>query len=289
VVMVGDPLQLAAVGPGGAMEAVSTRHPGVHTLTENRRQRDQAERAALGELRHGAVEEAVDYYARTGRIRTEPDRHGAMEAAVDAYLGDVAEGRDALLLAWRRDHVAEMNALARAKLQDSGRLSRVEMTAPGGAHYALDDRVVFTAPNHDAGVVTSQTATVFLTDDQGLTPALILELGDGRRVRLQGEAIDAAHLSHAYAMTVHRCQGATVDAAHVLADGGGRELGYVAMSRAREQTHVYLVADDADQAREDLVRDWSASRRVRWAIDTGWPAEAAQRGEVPLHLIYPGL
>ena len=64
--MVGDPLQLAAVGPGGAMEAVSTRHPGVHTLTENRRQRDQAERAALGELRHGAVEEAVDYYARTG-------------------------------------------------------------------------------------------------------------------------------------------------------------------------------------------------------------------------------
>jgi len=289
VVMVGDPLQLAAVGPGGAMEAVAARHPGVHTLTENRRQSDEAERTALAELRHGAVEEAVDYYARTGRIRTEPDRHGAMEAAVDAYLEDVAAGNDTLLLAWRRDHVAEMNALARAKLQDTGALSRVEMTAPGGARYALDDRVVFTAPNHDAGVVTSQIATVFLTDDQGPTPALILELSDGRRVRLEGEAIDAAHLAHGYAMTVHRCQGATVDTAHVLADGGGRELGYVAMSRAREATHVYLAADDIDQAREDLVRDWSASRRVRWAIDTGRPAEAVERGEVPLHLIYPGL
>jgi len=289
VVMVGDPLQLAAVGPGGAMEAVSARHPGLHTLTENRRQSDEAERAALGELRHGAVEEAVDYYAGTGRIRTQPDRHSAIEAAVDAYLGDVAAGHDTLLLAWRRDHVAEMNALARKRLQDTGALSRVEMTAPGGTHYALDDRVVFTAPNHDAGVVTSQTATVFLSDDQGPTPALILELADGRRVRLQGEAIDAAHLAHGYAMTVHRCQGATVDTAHVLADGGGRELGYVAMSRAREATHVYLAADDADQAREDLVREWIASRRVRWAIDTGWPAEAAQAGEVPLHLIYPGL
>jgi len=289
VVMVGDPLQLAAVGPGGAMEAVADRHPGVHTLTENRRQSDEAERAALGELRHGEVEKAVDYYARTGRIRTEADRHSAMEAAVDAYLGDVAAGNDTVLLAWRRDHVAEMNGLARKRLQDTGALSRVEMTAPGGARYALDDRVVFTAPNHDAGVVTSQTATVYLTDDQGPTPALILELGDGRRVRLEGEAIDAAHLSHAYAMTVHRCQGATVDTAHVLADGGGRELGYVAMSRAREATHVYLAADDADQAREDLVRDWSASRRVRWAIDTAWPAEATQAREAPLHLIYPGL
>ncbi len=289
VVMVGDPLQLAAVGPGGAMEAVAERHPGVHRLTENRRQRDEADRAALAELRHGNVEEAVDYYAGTGRIRTEADGQAAMEAAVDAYLSDAAAGRDVLLLAWRRDHVAEMNALARAKLQDAGRLSRVEMTAPGGLAYALDDRVVVTAPNHEAGVVTSQTATVFLADDQGPVPALILELGDGRRVRLQGEAIDAAHLTHAYAMTVHRCQGATVDTAHVLGDGGGRELGYVAMSRARETTHVYLGADDIDQAREDLVRDWSTSRRIRWAIDTGWPTPEVGTGEVPLHLIYPGL
>ncbi len=61
------------------------------------------------------------------------------------------------------------------------------------------------------------------------------------------------------------------------------------MSRAREATHVYLAADDQAQAREDLVRDWSTSRRVRWAIDTTWPAEATQAREVPLHLIYPGL
>jgi len=289
VVMVGDPHQLSAVGPGGAMEAVSARHPGVHTLSENRRQSDEAERAALAELRHGEVSVAVEFYAGADRIRTGADRHSAMTAAVDAYLGDLAAGRDVLLLAWRRDHVAEMNALARARLQDTGALSRVEMTAPGGARYALDDRVVFTAPNHHAGAVTSQTATVFLTDDQGSEPALILELEAGRRVRLEGEAIDAAHLAHAYAMTAHRSQGATVETAHVLADGGGRELGYVAMSRAKEQTHVYVVADDLDQAKEDLVRDWSSSRRVRWAIDTGWPERAIEQGEVALSHIYPGL
>ena len=43
------------------------------------------------------------------------------------------------------------------------------------------------------------------------------------------------------------------------------------MSRAREGTHVWTVADDLGQAREDLVRDWSTERRPTWAIDTGLP------------------
>jgi hypothetical protein len=41
------------------------------------------------------------------------------------------------------------------------------------------------------------------------------------------------------------------------------------MSRATEQTRVYLAADDLDQAREDLCRNWETERRWKWAIDTG--------------------
>ncbi len=70
---------------------------------------------------------------------------------------------------------------------------------------------------------------------------------------------------------MHRSQGATCDLAHVYEDGGGRELAYVAMSRAREQTNLYLAADDLAQAREDLERSWAQERRWRWAIDTGTP------------------
>src|SRR5205814_6004101 len=79
-------------------------------------------------------------------------------------------------------------------------------------------------------------------------------------------------LAYGYAVTVHRSQGATLDVAHHFADGGGRELAYVAMSRARHRTSVHVVADDIDQAVEDLRRDWSSERRPRWAIDTGTPA-----------------
>ncbi|MBI2709806.1 MAG: hypothetical protein HYX34_08930 [Actinobacteria bacterium] len=66
--------------------------------------------------------------------------------------------------------------------------------------------------------------------------------------------------------------GATVDRAHVFADGGGRELTYVAMSRARETSHVYVAADDLDQAVEDLTIEWSTDRRQGWIFDVDEPA-----------------
>jgi hypothetical protein len=62
-----------------------------------------------------------------------------------------------------------------------------------------------------------------------------------------------------------------VSRAHLFADGGGRELAYVAMSRARESANAWVVADDVEQAAEDLRRDWSSDRTQIWAIDTGLP------------------
>jgi conjugative relaxase-like TrwC/TraI family protein len=52
LVIVGDPRQLAPVGPGGALEALLERHPDIVTvLNQNLRQHDRAERAALHQLR----------------------------------------------------------------------------------------------------------------------------------------------------------------------------------------------------------------------------------------------
>ena len=50
-----------------------------------------------------------------------------------------------------------------------------------------------------------------------------------------------------------------------------RELGYVAMSRARASATVHVVADSIGQAVEDLSSDWNRERRQLWAIDTGTP------------------
>jgi hypothetical protein len=76
-------------------------------------------------------------------------------------------------------------------------------------------------------------------------------------------------------------KGATFDTAHLFADGGGRELGYVAMSRARQTAHVHAVADNILQAAEDLAWDWSREKRQAWAIDTGTPET---QGHHPLEI-----
>lgn len=129
------------------------------------------------------------------------------------------------------------------------------------------------APGPDT--VTSEHATIVdvRPDDQ----TLIARSDDGRFVRLVGEQLDRGHLAHGYALTVHRAQGATVDVAHRFEDGGGRELAYVALSRARTASHAWVVADDVAQARDDLLREWSAEARARWAIDTSGPDPRPRR------------
>ena len=58
-----------------------------------------------------------------------------------------------------------------------------------------------------------------------------------------------------------------MDTAHVLDDGGGRELAYVAMSRSRYTSHVYTAAGDLRDAAERLAWSWDQERRERWITD----------------------
>lgn len=294
LVMVGDNRQLAAVGPGGALAALLDERPElVVTLEDNVRQHDPAERQALAELRDGSVPDAVAWYAEAGRIHTEPHRIDTLVTMTEAWAADLAAGHDSALLAWRRVDVAHLNRLARDEWSRLGHLGPEDVEVTGGRRYTVGDRVVALAPNHEHGVVTSERLTV-----TGVAPLHITaRTSDDRSVTLSGEAMDADHLDYAYALTVHRSQGATYDRARVLAAGGGRELAYVALSRARTGTIVYATADDLAQAVEDLQADWGLEAHQRWISHT--PAEiglqpepAALRGReqpdadpvLPLHI-----
>ena len=170
------------------------------------------------------------------------------------------------MYAWRRANVAELNRLAREAWRSMGRLGAEELTAPGGMAYAVGDRVVALAPGAGGTVVTSETGTVIALNDEQQSLSVRMDDGDAVRV-LRGAEIGADRLAHAYAVTVHRSQGATVERTHALEDGGGRELAYVKMSRATDRSTVYVVADSVEQAAEDLRREWKVERRVSWAID----------------------
>jgi conjugative relaxase-like TrwC/TraI family protein len=272
VLLVGDHLQLGPVGPGGAFEALLRRHSDdLQVLSENVRQRDPEERETLASLRGGDVQVAVEWYLAHGRVRLAETREEAIDRAVEALSVDYLTGRDTVLLAWKRTNVAELNARAREVIEEAGMLQGPEIRAPGGRRYRAGDRVVLLAPVNEAGLVTSERARVVAVDERQVSLTLLTE--DGRRVRLSGEDVSAERLDHAYAMTVHRTQGATTEVSHLFSDGGGRELAYVAMSRAKEASFVYCVSDDTGQAKEDLLREWSTSKRPRWVSDLGSPEQ----------------
>lgn len=272
LVIVGDDRQLGPVGPGGALRALAERHPGhVFTLGDNLRQREQAERAALAELRDGDVRVAVSWYARNGRVHPVPDRRHAVRTMVRAWANDLDAGCDALLLAYRRENVEALNAAARQLWERAGRLTGPELVAPGGRTYRAGDRVVTLAPGPRGAWVTSEPARVTAVDHDA--QSLTAVTSDGREFQMGPEEIGADRLAHGYAITAHRSQGATVDAAHVLDDGGGRELAYVAMSRARHASHVYVAAGDLRYAAERLAWSWDQERRQQWASDRQRSAE----------------
>ena len=104
---------------------------------------------------------------------------------------------------------------------------------------------------------------MFLVDH--VAQRLVAKMDDGREQVFERDQIGATQLAHGYATTVHRSQGATTGRAHVYEDGGGRELAYVAMSRAKEHTHVYVAADDLGSPAKIL----GAPGRTRAALEVG--------------------
>jgi conjugative relaxase-like TrwC/TraI family protein len=273
LIVVGDDRQLGAIGPGGALTALAERHPDqLWALTDNLRQHDPAERGALSQLRDGDLAAAVAWYARNGRVHPVPDRRRAVTHMIRAWARDIDAGRDPLLLAYRRDNVEALNNVARDLWERSGRLTGPELTAPGGRTYRAGDQVITLAPGPKGAWVTSQAARVTAVDPEAHTLTAITP--DGRQLQMWLDDIGADRLAYGYAITAHRAQGTTVEVTHVLDDGGGRELAYVAMSRARNASHVYTTAPDLTQAAERLVWSWDDERRQQWATDQ---ARAAQR------------
>jgi len=260
--------------------------PAVHVLADNVRQRDPADRDALAQLRDGDVASAVASYATRGCIVATRDHAAALDALVAGWAKDIAAGQPAAMYAWRPANVAELNHRGREVWRSLGRLSGPELMAPGGAHYAVGDRVVTLAPAAGGKVVTSETGTVVAVHERATS--LDVRMDDDGAVRtLEEDEIGAARLAHGYAATVHRSQGSTVGRAHALEDGGGRELAYVKMSRAKDRSTVYVVADTVDMAVEDLTRDWSRERRPAWVIDSGTPVTDPAAVEADIRVAAP--
>jgi conjugative relaxase-like TrwC/TraI family protein len=238
VVLVGDPRQLPEIDAGGAFAAL-TRQPTAVELVDNRRQSQEWEREALSELRSGSVVKAVAAYSQAGRVNLA----GSADAARDALGGDWwtarQGGSNAAMYALRRSDVDDLNRRARRHLQAAGRLGPNTISV-AGRELATGDEIICLRNDRRLGVRNGTTATITTIDTA--TGAVTVAIDDDTTRVLPADYLQAGHVTHAYATTIHKSQGATVDRAFLLgSETLYREAGYVGLSRAKEGTDLYLV------------------------------------------------
>ncbi|MEX0667044.1 MAG: AAA family ATPase, partial [Acidimicrobiia bacterium] len=131
LILIGDHYQLSEIEAGGLFRALTQRLPAVE-LTENLRQTEPWERAALTELRDGSASRAVDIYGEKGRIVTTDCPIEAVEMAVKNWHHDVEEVGDisqVLLIAYRNTTVDRLNQQARSRIDQAGHLEGPALTA----------------------------------------------------------------------------------------------------------------------------------------------------------------
>jgi conjugative relaxase-like TrwC/TraI family protein len=261
--LIGDDQQLAAIGAGGVLRDIATRH-GAARLNELVRFADPAEGGASLALREGHVE-ALGFYLDRQRVHV-GDLGSVTNQVFDAWQTDRRLGLDAIMLAPTRDLVAELNRRARsARLQ--GTVPPHEVLLADGLCASVGD-VIITRTN-DRRLRTSNTDWVKNGDRWTITHIT----GDGalralhtrsrRTVVLPADYV-AASVELGYASTVHTAQGVSTDTMHGLSTGTeGRQQLYTMLTRGRHANHVYLqVVGDGDphtMIRPDTLRPPTAT------------------------------
>ncbi len=244
IVLVGDPKQLPSIDSGGLFHCIVADGQGVviDLAVVNQRQTLDLDRHALDQLRQGQVASAVHEYGEAGRLHLGGDEYTTKTALVDAWWADAqTHGVDQVrILASRRDEVALLNQLARVHMQAEDLLEGPTLVSRWGTEFQAGDRIVVRDNWYaHSDLRNGQTGTITTIKPATRTVTFLRDI-DGVVVELPGSYVDSS-VDHAYAQTIHTAQGQTFGTTHLYIDTGvAAEHGYTALSRARDETHLWV-------------------------------------------------
>jgi hypothetical protein len=166
-----------------------------------------------------------------------------LDAIYDAWRADGERGLHSLMLASDTATVNELNARARSERVTSGAVVDQGVDVAGAMTAGVNDLVVTRENNRrlktDIGwVKNGDVWTVSATHPNG-SMTVIREDGHGSVLLPASYVVENVEL--AYATTVHRAQGRTVDTAHAfVSPTTTREVLYVALTRGSDSNHLYV-------------------------------------------------
>lgn len=260
IVLVGDSKQLEAVGSASTLQML-TQHLGAARLEQIARQRS-AEDRAISQAWFSDAGDAPAMMQRRGLLRgTSNDQ----PSHIELMLTDATKARKAgtdwseiLLLADRNSHVNQLNQRVREIRMDCGELDRtaekvIQVSNDRGYSRQLalcpGDRIMLrkNAKLGQTPVFNGDRATVTRVEchEPGTDDAQVETLVHARLDRSGTDICwrlsDYDKLDHAYAMTVHKSQGLTVEHAFYLtSETTDRRSAYVAFTRSKAASPFYL-------------------------------------------------
>lgn len=270
----GDNLQLQPIEAGSpfraAIEAVGDKK-----LTEIRRQRDKEDRKTAdlfyergSDHSLGLGRKIYERLEKNGHLVACEKQKEALQRLADDYVASPQPASEKLVIAGQRSEVGALNRAIRERLVQRGEVGHQSQVfrANNGRSFeqlpvALGDRVRFgkrdkdmQISNGDSGVVTD----VRTTAKGSLILAVRLESDipgeHGRIVRFDTGSYN--HLTHAYAMTVHKSQGQGKQQVFHLANPAmaDNQSSLVAFTRSKAKGgyKLYGTREDLEELRKKL-------------------------------------
>ena len=245
LVLVGDHRQLGAVQAGGLFRLLVADSRAAE-LSGVRRFSHPWEAKATLRLRAGDESVLGDYEAQ-GRIRG-GSRDEMIDQAFSAWRSARTAGESIVVVAADHATVGALALRARAERVAAGEVEPNGIPA-GTQIVGRGDEIVTT--RNDRRLVTGDRWWVrngdrWHVDARRDDGALVVAHLDGHGRVVLPAAYAAEHVALAYAVTVHKAEGVTVDRAVLLADNSttGEHL-YVGMTRGRHDNRVCVVTDAA--------------------------------------------
>jgi hypothetical protein len=285
VVLVGDPGQLPEIDAGGLLRGLGRRITPLR-LSQNRRQHEPWERHALAQLRDGRIADAISSYDAHDRIHTHHNAPAARDAMCADWWSAALAGDRVLMLATRWSDVDDLNVRARTHLHNAGRLTGPTLTVEDRP-YQAGDRIM--TLRNDRRLHVRNGTCALITEIDAERRDMTVRSDAGMVITLPARYVDAGHVRHAYATTIHKAQGQTVDRAFVLgSDLLYQEAGYVALSRGRSENRIYLVGREPREEQhapeaappeplDALTQALAVSRAQHLALDAGIDRHAIGR------------
>ena len=264
LVLVGDDRQLASIERGGVFSDIRERI-GSATLSAVRRQHQDWARQAARDFAEGRFREGLEAYEAHGLIHWQEDLEEARATLLERWSADTETSRGKrFVFAYTNEEVRRLNdalqaiEIARGRVRDCITLE----TERGTLSVGVGDRIAFRGTWKPKGIYAGALATVASIEGTRMT----VRSDRGREIVFDNR--EFTNIDLGYAGTIYRGQGKTLDQTYLLHTHHWRDAAsYVAMTRARAQTEVFVGRDQAPSLRAlsaQMARQSSRGSTLRY-------------------------